>query len=82
MDKNHANDIAVAISGLTPAMPNKRTNAPSLNPIPEIEIGSVDIVTIIGKKIKKYAEINMLPQDPMQSCTWIIWPLPEWRTIA
>src|SRR3990167_6386533 len=49
VDKNHANDIAVAISGLTPAVPNKKTNAPSLSPIPDMETGSVEIVTIIGK---------------------------------
>ena len=47
--KNQDRERAVATPGLTPIRPNNKTKAPSLTPIPEIEIGIIVKMEMMGK---------------------------------
>jgi hypothetical protein len=50
--RNHERERAVAISGLIPIRPKSTTNALSLTPRPDIEIGNIVNRMMSGKKIK------------------------------
>ncbi len=51
--RNHDNERAVATSCLIPIRPKNRTKAPSLIPMPDIEIGSAVNMMISGTKIRQ-----------------------------
>lgn len=50
--RNHDRERAIATPGLMPMRPKNRTKAPSLTPMPDIEIGSAVNMMIRGKKIR------------------------------
>ena len=50
--RNQERERAVAISGLIPIIPKSTTNALSLTPRPDIEIGNIVNKIMSGKKIR------------------------------
>ena len=53
MVRNQANEMAVAWTGPTPRKWKSRMKDASLTPNPEIEIGIVEIVVMIGMKMRR-----------------------------
>jgi hypothetical protein len=71
MLRNHDKERAVATSGLILMRLKKKTKAPSLTPMPDIEIGSIVNTTIGGIKIRhaRKGRCSPIPSARMYTAT-------------
>jgi len=74
--RNHDKEIAVAASGLMPMRPKNRTKAPSLIPMPDMEIGNAENMMIRGTKIRQARKGTCSPIPDVRIYTAMI--LENW----